>query len=150
MAWCIEHVEPHAFDLDAIALRNAHRYDIGMSCFAHHRDAVGAVAQRTEPGHVIGVQMGIHGFDQFEVEFLHELQVAFDALQHRIDDQCLAAVPAGQEIGVGPGRGVEELAEDHARLRSPILDRMAGASDRFIPRRSSCVSCRRRRRNWRR
>ena len=77
---------------------------------------MGAVAQRAEPGDVVGVQMGVDGLDQFKVELANELQIAIDALQHRIDDQRLAAMPAGEEIGVGAGRAVEELAKDHGRL----------------------------------
>ena len=112
----IQHVEAHALDLDAVAFRHAHGDDVGVGMLAHHRDAMGAVAQRAEPGHVVGVQMGVHGLDQFEVELAHELQIAIDPLQHRIDDQRLAAMPAGEEIGVGAGRAVEKLAEDHANL----------------------------------
>ena len=67
---------------------------------------MGAVAQRAEPGDVVGVQMGVDGLDQFEVELAHQLQIAIDPLQHRIDDQRLAAVPAGEQIGVG-ARGAE-------------------------------------------
>ena len=65
---------------------------------------------------MIGVQVRVDRLDQPEVEFPHELQVAVDLLQHRIDDQRLAAMAAGQQIGIGAGRAVEELAEDHARL----------------------------------
>jgi hypothetical protein len=35
-----------------------------MGLFAHHGNAMGAVAQRTEPGNVVGMQMGVDGFDQ--------------------------------------------------------------------------------------
>jgi hypothetical protein len=38
----------------------------------------------------------IHRFDQFEVEFAHELQIAVDPLQNGVDDQRLAAVTAGE------------------------------------------------------
>ncbi len=107
MARRVQHVEPQAFDLDAIALGNPHGNDVGMGVLAHHRDAMGAVAQRAEPGDVVGVQMGVDGLDQLEVEFADQLQIAVDALEHRIDDQRLAAVPAGDEIGVGAGGGVE-------------------------------------------
>ena len=75
-----------------------------MGLLAHHRDAMGAVAQRAKPRHVVGMQMGIHRLDQPEVELAHELEVAVDPLQYRIDDQRLAAVPAGEQIGVGAGR----------------------------------------------
>jgi hypothetical protein len=46
-----------------------------------------------------------------EFELAHELQIAVDLLQHRIDDQRLAALPAGNDIGVGAGNAVEELAD---------------------------------------
>ena len=65
---------------------------------------MGAVAQRAEPGDVIGVQMGIDRLDQLEIEFAHQLQIAIDLLQHRIDDQRLAARPAGEEISISSGR----------------------------------------------
>ena len=116
MAGRVQHVEPQAFDLDAVALGNPHGNDVGMGVLAHHGDAMGAVAQRAEAGDVVGVQMGVDGLDQLEVEFADELQIAVDPLEHRIDDQRLAAVPAGDEIGVGAGGAVEELAEDHGRF----------------------------------
>jgi hypothetical protein len=59
---------------------------------------------------LVGVQMRVDGLYQLEFELAHELQIAVD-LGHRIDDQRLAAMPAGNEIGVGAGKAVEELAE---------------------------------------
>ena len=126
MAGRVEHVEPQALDLDAIALGDPHGDDIGMGMLAHHRDAMGAVAQRAEPGDMVGVQMGVDGLDQLEVELADQLQIAVDPLQHRIDDQRLAAVAAGDEIGIGARRCVEQLAEDHRRLLTRILHPMPG------------------------
>ena len=40
-----------------------------------------------------------------------------DALEHGIDDERLAAVAAGKEIRVGARVRVEELPEDHFRLK---------------------------------
>jgi hypothetical protein len=68
----IQHVEPHAFDLNTISFGDTHGDDIGTGMLAHHRDAMCAVAQRTKASHVIGVQVRIHGLDQFEIEFAHE------------------------------------------------------------------------------
>src|SRR6266403_910017 len=48
-------------------------------------------------------------------EFVDELNIAVDLLQHRIDDQRLAASPTGDEVGVRARDAVEELAEDHHR-----------------------------------
>jgi hypothetical protein len=65
---------------------------------------MGAVAQRTEPGDVIGMQVGVDSLDQLEVELIDELDVALDLLQYRVDDQRLAAAPAGEQIGKYPRR----------------------------------------------
>ena len=116
MAGRVQHVETQALDFDAVAFGHPHRDDVGLGIFAHHRNAAGAVAQRAEPGDVVGVEMGIDSLDQFQVELADELQIAVDLFQHRIDDQRFPAQPAGKEIGVGPGGGVEELAKNHALL----------------------------------
>jgi hypothetical protein len=76
---------------------------------------MGAVAQRAEPGDVIGVQVGIDGLDQLDVELTDELEIALHLVEHRVDDQRLAAAPAGEQIGVGARYGIEKLAEDHGR-----------------------------------
>src|SRR5262245_49628480 len=52
-----------------------------------------------------------------QVEFAQELDVAVNALEHGIDDQRLAAMPAREQIGVGAGGLVEQLAEDHGLFR---------------------------------
>ncbi len=62
---------------------------------------MGAVAQFAESGDMVGVQMGIDGLDQLEIEFTQQLAVAVDLLEHGVEDQCLAAVAAGQQIAVG-------------------------------------------------
>ena len=121
----------HAFDADVVAFGDAHGDDVGLGVLAHHGDAMGAIAQRAESGDVIGVQMRVHGFHQPEIELAHELQVALDALEDRIDDQRFSAPPAGEEIGVGARGAVEELAEDHARLlMRPRRPQCGGSEDR--------------------
>ena len=107
MAGRVEHVEAQALDLDVIAFGHPHGDDVGMGVLAHHGDAMSAVAQRAESGDMVGVQMSVDGLDQLEVELADELLIAVDPLQHRIDDQRRAAVPAGDEIGVGARGGVE-------------------------------------------
>src|ERR1700731_993837 len=107
---------------------------------------MGAVAQRTQSGDVVGVQMRVDGLYQLEFELAHELQIAVDLLQHRIDDQRLAAMPAGNEIGVSAGNAVEELAEYHRRLRSANLTpdtsrkRQAPSKGAAIVRREKCFA----------
>ena len=124
MAGRVEHVQRQPLDGELVAFRHAHGHHIDLGHLAHHRDAVRAVAQRAEPGDVVGVDVRVHRLDQLEVELLDQLQVAVDPLQHRIDDQRLATLPAGQEIAVGAGDAVEQLAENHGRLRRRNLARL--------------------------
>jgi hypothetical protein len=70
--WRVKHVEAQPLDLDAVAFRHAHGDDVGVRLLAHHRDAMGAVAQRTQSGDVVGVQMRVDGLYQFEFELAHE------------------------------------------------------------------------------
>ena len=66
----VEHVERNALDGELVALGDPHRDDVGLGLLAHHGDAVGAVAQRAEPGDVVGVEMRVDGLDQLEVELV--------------------------------------------------------------------------------
>jgi hypothetical protein len=52
---------------------------------------VGAVAQRGQAGDVVGVQMRVDRLHEFEIELLHQLEIAVDLLEHRIDDERFAA-----------------------------------------------------------
>ena len=107
MAGRVHHVETEALDRHSVAVADPHRHHVGLALFAHDGDAVGAVAQLAEPGDVVGVQMGVHGLDQPEIQFAQQLAIAIDFLQHRIEDQRLAAGAAGQQIAIGSGDAVE-------------------------------------------
>ena len=80
---------------------------------AHHRHAARPVAQRPKPRHMVRMQMRVHRLHQAEIEFIHELQITVHLLQHRIDDQRLGPLAAGNEIAVGAGDTVKKLAKDH-------------------------------------
>jgi hypothetical protein len=93
---------------------------------------MGAVAQRAKAGDVVGMQMRVDRLDQLDVELAQELEVAVDLFQYRVDDQRLAAGPAGEQVGIGARYAVEKLAEDHvvsprmraARIRAPSAPRI--------------------------
>ena len=116
MPRCVEHVEAQSFDLNAVAFSDPHGDHVGLGVLAHHGDAMGAVSKRAQPRDMVGVQMRIDGLDELEVELANKLQIAVDSLDDRVDDQRLAAMPAGEQISVGAGRAVEELAKDHRRF----------------------------------
>src|SRR5690348_17243182 len=113
----IEHIEAQTFNIDAVAFRHAHGHNVRMGLLAHHRNAMGAVTQRTQSSDMVGVQMRIYRLDQSEIELTHELQITVNLFQHRINDQRLAAIPAGQEVSVGARNAVKQLAEYHRCLR---------------------------------
>src|SRR5215472_9240761 len=124
MAGPIEHIEVQAFDVDAITFCHTHGHNVRVGLLAHDGDAMSAVAQSTQSSDVVSVQMSVHSLDQSEIELTHELQITVNLFQHRINDQRLAAMTASEEISVGARNAVEELAEDHRRLRS--IDHTAG------------------------
>ena len=114
MAGRVEHIERNPLDGQLVALGDAHRDHIHLALLAHHGDALRPVAQRAQPGDMVGMQMRIDGLDQFQIELAHQLQVAVNLLQHGIDDQCLPAGAAGEQIGIGARNLIEQLTEDHA------------------------------------
>src|SRR5882724_954269 len=57
--------------------------------------------------------MGVDRFDQPEVELVYELYVTLNFLQHRVDNECFAPAPAGEEVGIGARYAIEELTKDH-------------------------------------
>ena len=103
MAGRIDDIERKPLDCELVAFAKAHGDHIGLSLLTHHGDAMGTVAQRPKAGDVVGVQVRVHRFYQLQIELFHELQITIDLLQHRIDDQRLAARTAGEQIGVGAG-----------------------------------------------
>ena len=117
----VEHIEAQALDAELVAVGDPHRHDVDLALLAHHGDAAGAVAQRAQAGDVVGVQMRVDRLHELEVELLHQLEIAVDLLQHRIDDERFAAAPAGEDIAIGARDAVEQLPEDHraSPSRSP-------------------------------
>ena len=115
--WRIGDIQTDPLDAKPIAIRDAHGHHVDARLLAHDSDALRAIPQRPKPGDMIGVQVRIDRLHQLQVEFAHQLQVAIDLLQHRIDDQRLTATARGEHVGVGAGRRIEELTEDHDRLQ---------------------------------
>ena len=112
----VQHIQGDALDGQLVALGDAHGHHVDLGHVAHDGDAMRAVAQRAEPGDVVGMDVRIHGLDQLEVQLVDELQIAVDLLQHGIDDDRLAAAAAGHQVAVGAGDAVEQLTENHVPL----------------------------------
>jgi hypothetical protein len=56
---------------------------------------------------MVGMQMGIDGLDQLDIEFTHQLAITIDSFQNRIEDHGFTACAACQEIAIGAGYAVE-------------------------------------------
>jgi hypothetical protein len=58
------------------------------------------VRSRSAPSAVTwsGVDVGVERLDQAQIELAEKLDVAIDPLEHRIDDQHLAARCSGKEV----------------------------------------------------
>ncbi len=101
MAGRVHHVEAEALDHHLVAVGNPHRHHVGLALLAHDGDALGAVAQFAQARDMVGVQMGVDRLDQPQIELPQQLAIAVGLFQHGIEDQRLAAGPAGQEVAVG-------------------------------------------------
>ena len=101
MARRIKRFEAQAFDTDPVAIGDADGDHVGLGLLAHHRDAARALAQRVEPGDVVGMEMRVDRLHQPEIELLEQLDIAVDPLQHGIDDERLASMAAGEKIAIG-------------------------------------------------
>ncbi len=73
-----------------------------------------------EAGDVIRMKVRIDGLDEFEIEIPQKLNVAIDLLEHGIDDECLSAAAAREQISIGARCAVEQLAKDHGLLLGTI------------------------------
>src|ERR1700739_4989004 len=90
---------------------------------------------------MVGVQVGVDGLDQLKVELADELKITLDLVEHRVDDQRLAAAPAGEQISVGARYRVEKLAEDHVRPPSRGFYRESARSKTVVSLSVSLLTC---------
>ena len=109
----VDDIKGNGFDLDLVALVDAHGNDVDLAVPSHHGDAARPVAKGPEPGDMVGVYMGIHGLDEFQVQFVQQPDVVVDRFEDGVDDQHLTARAAAEQIGVSARDGLEDLAKDH-------------------------------------
>src|SRR5262245_33954182 len=71
---------------------------------------------------MVGVHMRLERQLEAHAELLDQRRVAPRLLEHRVDEQCITRGGVGQQVGIGGGLRVVELAEYHPRrtlLSSP-------------------------------
>lgn len=96
MAGRISHIERHTLDREFLAIGQPHRDHVGFCPLTHDSDAMRFIAERAETGNMVGMHVGIDGFDKIEIELFDELQVAINLFQDGVDDQRLTAAAAGE------------------------------------------------------
>src|SRR5580658_6594170 len=66
--------------------------------------------------------MRVDRLHELEIELLHQLEIAVDLFQHRIDDERFAAPTAREHVAIRARDAVEQLPEDHRPLpRGPEI-----------------------------
>jgi hypothetical protein len=105
-----------AAELDAIAVMERAVGARGAGRFRKSDIATQLLLQEPRAGHVVGMDVGVQRPQQFQPQFADQRRVAADLLEHRIDQDGFARNRAAQQVGVGRGGRVEELAEDEHGL----------------------------------
>ena len=75
--------------------------------------AAGEAAKPAGRGDVVGVDVGVQGAGERQLQLLQHRQVAFDRLDDRIEEHGLPGLRVGEQVGVGRGLRLVELTEDH-------------------------------------
>jgi hypothetical protein len=76
---------------------------------------------------MVGVDMGIYRLYQFQIQFIDEADILSGVIQHRVNQQCFAALPFRQEVGVCARGSVEQLTKYHS-IFSRFFTRYKGSS----------------------
>ena len=63
---------------------------------------------------MVGVNMGVDGLDQLQIQFIKQLIVTIHLFQNEIDDKRPPAGPKGDQVGVGIEDFVKHLSENLA------------------------------------
>ena len=83
--------------------------------------AAGFLLQQPGGGDVVGVGVGVDHQFQRQAQLLQQRQVAGALLEHRVDQQGLAAGRVRQQVGIGRGSSIEQLTKEHGHLAAVQL-----------------------------
>jgi len=87
--------------------------DVFGPCRSRQTDgAAGGLVHQPAAGDVVGVGMGVDARHQGDAKFLNQREITGVLLEHRVDQHALATGRVGQQIGVGAGIGVKQLAKE--------------------------------------
>ncbi len=111
-------LEPAPAELDRVLVGQVAVRALGAALPGDRDAAAQALAQQPGGGDVVGVHVRLERPAQLEAQLLDERRVAPRLLEHRVDQQRLAAGGVGEQIGVSRGLRVEQLAKNHRGSRA--------------------------------
>jgi hypothetical protein len=69
--------------------------------------------EQRRAGDVVGMHVRFEREFELQAQFLDQRRVAPRVLEHRVDQHRLARERIGEQVGVGGGLRIEQLAENH-------------------------------------
>ena len=109
----VHRIQPHAAHLQWHAVLDA---DIGAVQAVERGNRDPAAHFLPEPRRrreVVGMDVRVDRHHESQPEVVDDLQVALPGGKHRVHQDRLAGLLAGQQVGVGRRNRFEQLAEDH-------------------------------------
>ena len=116
----VENVKVQVVDAKLLAFVEVNGNTFGPGHKPHGADAAGLVAQRPQCRDMVGMNMGIHGHHQFQVQLFDEADILAGVFQHWINQQGFATPALGYQIGVSARCLIEKRAKDHGSVSSMV------------------------------
>ncbi len=109
---CREHCDRQAPQLKLVAVLEL-QVDARSACKRRSGQRSGARSQAPRAGDVVRVDVGLEDVAELEAELPHERDVSIDLAIDRIDQRGLLRDRIRDQVGVGRGVFVEQLAQEH-------------------------------------
>ncbi len=101
VAWRGAYLQMARAEVHAIAMRQRPVEPLRTAVGAAEDSAAGALLQQPRGGDMVGMHMRLQRRCEREAEFAQQRAVTPHMLEHRIDQQRLAAVGVARQVGVG-------------------------------------------------
>ena len=106
-------LERAAAERDAIAVREQPVRALGAGRRGERDAAAQPLLVQPRAGDVVRVHVRLERPGELQAELRHQRRVASRLLEHRVDQHRLARARVREQVGVGRGLRIEELAKDH-------------------------------------
>ncbi len=114
MARSRAHFEVARPEVDPVAVREVAVRALGAARLGDADPAADAMLEEPRAGDVIGMQVGVERELEVEAELVDQCRVAQRLVEDGVDQHRLAARGIGEQVRVGGGGRIAELAEGEA------------------------------------